>query len=131
MGYQHWNLNSSMCYRLCNSFTFMPPSLFLSIRESEDTVLLILKEIYGLMGLAPTRQVTSPQRPPLATFPRHPLAASPQIPSPQQRPAYVPSTKPVPQPGMGMTPPMGTSPARPPTGGGMVGPPPRFGFVKK
>ena len=46
-------------------------------RESEDTVLLILKEIYAVMGIRPSKQ-----HPELAMqFPRHPMAsASPHPP---------------------------------------------------
>lgn len=46
--------------------------------DSEDTILLILKEIYARIGIFPQKQGPDPSQiqPPPTTFPRHPMAQS-------------------------------------------------------
>ena len=111
--------------------------LFLCVyRESEDTVLLILKEIHAARGIMPIRPgqdnvITSPLRPGdnIPSFPRHPMANNGY-----PTPAGVVSAE-IPHwdapPGV----PRPVAPPTAPPGGGHGGtsfsPPPLSGFVRK
>jgi hypothetical protein len=97
-------------------------------RESEDTILLMLKETYGLQGIAPIKPGSEQRQ--AAMFPRPPGGLSSpmgSMPASQAPPTSTPV----------QSPPIGYSPA-PFNGnhnsapiGGPAAPPPLSGFVKK
>ena len=111
-------------YRLLN---------FVCCRESEDTLLLILKEIYGYMGISPIKpgQVSHPN-PMGQQFASPPPPARPPTMNPSMSPATLymtPAQGEVGTPvGSYGPPPSVTQPHTPrPLN---VGPPPRSGFIK-
>lgn len=98
-------------------------------RDSEDTVLLLLKEIYAVMGINPQKpgpdpnQVPPPPAATSATFPHHPLRPTythpPQMTSPSMTPSMAPPTD-------TSLPPEEQSAPMP-----NIGPPPMTGFIRK